>query len=348
MKDHYTLRQAEGGIFACINSGKGFLCHYGEVLKKTKYTYCIKGGPGTGKSYLMRDIAKKAEEAGERVTRIFCSSDPDSLDGILLPDRELAVIDATSPHDTEPALPGITGELTDLGIFLDKGKLHEHKKDILEFSRKKKSLYGDVFSFLIAANSVAKVQKNLLLSVLSNETVSSEAARLLPEGNDAPYRQIRQTSGIGMRGAVRLDESKSSHKLLTVLPHYGEEYLFLDAVKTAAEKGGVSFFYSLDPVCLLPDSIFFEESRLLIRVGNKCGSENETVYETKDLFPSRSDVKKELRGLSDEIGKLTEKAIKKCFALSEYHFALESIYSDAMDFEGVYKLKERLFDTLFA
>ena len=70
--------------------------------------YLIKSGPGCGKSTLMKRLARTAEQQGETVERVHCASDPDSLDGVILPARHKAIVDATAPHVMEPDAPART------------------------------------------------------------------------------------------------------------------------------------------------------------------------------------------------------------------------------------------------
>ena len=65
--------------------------------------YLIKSGPGCGKSTMMKQLAQLS--AGP-VQRIHCSSDPDSLDGVVFCDKNAAILDATAPHTLEPLAPG--------------------------------------------------------------------------------------------------------------------------------------------------------------------------------------------------------------------------------------------------
>ena len=90
-------------FFAAANSGRGFVSFYGEIFNtdKIKRRFLIKGGPGTGKSTLMRRIAESACRKGEQVCLYRCSSDPSSLDGVII-NGEVAVIDSTAPHTVEP------------------------------------------------------------------------------------------------------------------------------------------------------------------------------------------------------------------------------------------------------
>ena len=106
MTEEYKLQNGEGGCFACINSGQGFRSYFDTFLGKMQYVYVIKGGPGTGKSGFMRRIRKEAQKRGEESLPIFCSSDPESLDGLILKERRIAFVDGTSPHVQEPAQPG--------------------------------------------------------------------------------------------------------------------------------------------------------------------------------------------------------------------------------------------------
>ena len=86
--------------FLGANSPQGFYSLYPELLapEQASVIYILKGGPGCGKSTLMRQVAARAEEEGETVEYILCSGDPDSLDAVLLPGRRAALVDGTAPH----------------------------------------------------------------------------------------------------------------------------------------------------------------------------------------------------------------------------------------------------------
>lgn len=60
--------------------------------------YIIKSGPGTGKNTLMRAVMRAMTDRGLEVEAIHCSSDPHSLDGVLVPALKAGIIDGTAPH----------------------------------------------------------------------------------------------------------------------------------------------------------------------------------------------------------------------------------------------------------
>lgn len=90
--------------FLGANSPAGFYSLYSELLppETANAIYILKGGPGCGKSTLMRRVAQQAAQAGEAVEYILCSGDPDSLDAVVLPRLGAALVDGTAPHAAAP------------------------------------------------------------------------------------------------------------------------------------------------------------------------------------------------------------------------------------------------------
>lgn len=87
-------------FFVGANSGEGFRNLFSEMVDvEDTYDFMVlKGGPGVGKNTFMREIGRAMEEAGTPVEYLWCSGDPDSLDGVVLPELRCAIADGTSPH----------------------------------------------------------------------------------------------------------------------------------------------------------------------------------------------------------------------------------------------------------
>ena len=75
--------------FLGANSPTGFYSLYDHLLppEQARAIYILKGGPGCGKSTLMRKVAAWAQEAGLETEYILCSGDPDSLDAVVFPQK---------------------------------------------------------------------------------------------------------------------------------------------------------------------------------------------------------------------------------------------------------------------
>ena len=56
-------------------------------IKQKKYSVS-KGGPAPGKSTIMKEIGEYFIDNGEDVDFLWCSSDPDSLDGVVIKNRK--------------------------------------------------------------------------------------------------------------------------------------------------------------------------------------------------------------------------------------------------------------------
>ena len=90
--------------FLGANSPAGFYSLYDQLIDPAEAdaVFILKGGPGCGKSTLMRQVARRMEEAGLETEYILCSGDPESLDALLLPQLGVALVDGTAPHGTAP------------------------------------------------------------------------------------------------------------------------------------------------------------------------------------------------------------------------------------------------------
>ena len=86
--------------FLGANTAGGFVSRFDQLHtdRRVKKLVILKGGPGCGKSTFMKKLRATAAELGADTECYPCSSDPASLDGILIPAAGLAIVDGTAPH----------------------------------------------------------------------------------------------------------------------------------------------------------------------------------------------------------------------------------------------------------
>lgn len=138
--------------FLGANSRHGFYSYYHEFCDPANgnFLWVIKGGPGCGKSSFMRRIGDAAERAGLAVEYVLCSGDPDSLDGIYLPELKTGYVDGTAPHVIEPNYPAAGGAYLNLGQFYDTLALRERLADIASLCARCQTLYRSAYEALAA------------------------------------------------------------------------------------------------------------------------------------------------------------------------------------------------------
>jgi len=328
--------------FAASNSYLGFVSYFDEIFSPEQYEriYIIKGGPGTGKSSFMKKIHN--ELSGRIDTElIFCSSDTNSLDGVILKkdDKRVALLDGTAPHSADTKLPGAVDELLNLGDFWESAFISAKRDKIRDLCDEKSKAYSTAYSYLKIAGECQKfIDKESLETYDSIE--GKRLARKLCESYFGSLsngkRKTRLISAFGKDGEVSLDLCpKICDKNIFIdktLPFF--RFLIKDIAEAFAALGtDITVFPSaldgsrLDGILLSNEKIF---------IGGIDGGEainTDKLYKKSKLGNERLRVARELSDFS--LGE----AVRWFGIASELHFELENIYSGCMNFE----LVDRIF-----
>ncbi|MEC2072284.1 PRK06851 family protein [Alkalihalophilus marmarensis] len=141
--------------YAGGNTAKGFYSLYDSAIDGLDRLFILKGGPGTGKSTLMKAIGQEMVDKGMDIEFLHCSSDTNSIDGIIVPAYKIGIVDGTAPHVIEPKAPGVIEEYVNLGVAWDTEKLMPHKEEILALTKKISHAFHtayDTFSEALSAH----------------------------------------------------------------------------------------------------------------------------------------------------------------------------------------------------
>lgn len=328
-------------FFAAANSGKGFVSFYGEIFNAPaiERRYLIKGGPGTGKSTFMRRIAEEAESSGMSVERYRCSSDPASLDGIIINGR-VAVIDSTAPHAEEAELVGARDVLVDLGEFWDSDRLYADRDKIKALTEKKKRAYALAYRFLSSAMQSDIASREIMMPYIDKKRLVRLAKRLTRNiSSDGGYKcKTGLSKAIGMSGRCTLDTYlRLAKKTVYIEEHYGIGYLALFEICEEARRKGCRIGISCEP--LSPDfldSVFFEESKTLFILCEPRKRGAISLRRILDISSLSKREKNELKAKSRNAKRISEAlvlaATDELKVAGEAHFGLEKIYRSNMDF----------------
>lgn len=143
-------------VFPGGNTYKGFYSFYDQILgqKEAKRIIVIKGGPGVGKSSFMKKLGESMLDLGFDVEFHHCSSDNNSIDGVVFPKIGVALIDGTAPHVVDPKNPGGVDEIIHLGDFWDEDKMIENKFDIIKDNTEVGRNFKRAYGYLAAAKGL--------------------------------------------------------------------------------------------------------------------------------------------------------------------------------------------------
>lgn len=116
--------------FGSGNTARGFYSLLGSNLQGLERLYILNGGPGIGKSSLMKAIGKEWAEEGYNLEYIHCSSNNESIDGVIIPSLKVGIVDGIAPHVIEPEAFGVIEKYVNLGEAWDSEALAGYEEEI--------------------------------------------------------------------------------------------------------------------------------------------------------------------------------------------------------------------------
>jgi len=343
--------------FLGANAPGGFYSLYHELLPapKAEGIYILKGGAGCGKSSFMRRVARHAGAEGLDTVLIPCSGDPDSLDGVILPQRGVALVDGTAPHVVEPEYPGVVERYVNLGDCYDCEGLRPHRAEIIAATKGYKAHYKRVYRCLEAAGQLRRDSRELLLTPALAQRMARRAAGII-------QREVKKSGG----GAGEV-----THRFLTAVTHKGRVALWdtafaqakrvyeladghqlahemLSPILTAAAAAGWDAVACPDPmaperlahlilpglslafVSTLPGDSLPQRPYRRLRLD---------AMADRDLYKAS---RARLRFSQKVAAALEEEAVAGLRQAKAAHDALEALYNPHVDFERVYAMADEL------
>jgi len=343
--------------FLGANSPNGFYSLYDQLIDpaQAEDILILKGGPGCGKSSLMRRVGRAAEERGLAVEYIVCSGDPDSLDAVILPQLGAAIVDGTAPHVVEPKYPGVVERYVNLGDCYDKAALSKIRGDIIASMQGYQDCYGRAYRCLTASAQIGEDMRALLETPALDAKMVKRArgilGRELKKTGTEPGRAVQRfLGGITWKGVLCYFDTADAQckRIYELSDTYGLAHTLLTQLAAGAMAAGHDVVVCPSP--LFPDRMehLIIPSRSLAFVSTNAA----LPYEKRRYRRIRLDAmvdpellrrnKARLKFSRKVSAALMDEAVESLAQAKTMHDALESLYNPHVDFERVYRMADEI------
>ena len=344
--------------FLGANSPQGFYSLYDQLIDRdiARAVYILKGGPGCGKSTLMRAVASRAEQAELPVEYILCSGDPDSLDGVILPTLGVALVDGTAPHVVEPKLPGAVDHYVNLEPCYNAATLAPLRGQLKAGFAGYKECYQQAYGNLAAAAQVRQDVRAILQSDPLRSAMQKRAngilSREVHRKKGAPMGRVRQRflSGMTCQGNLHLWDTAFTQcpRVYHLCDRYGMGHEMLSLLLTGIQRSGYDVVACPSPMAPMRLEAVLAPSLKLAFLA--CPGDTPlpaTPYRRVHIDAMLdSTLLREHRGrlrLSERIANQLETTATGCLAQAKaMHDELEQLYHPHVDFQQVTRTAEEI------
>ncbi|MBP3580577.1 MAG: hypothetical protein J6K12_04950 [Clostridia bacterium] len=353
--------------FAAANTAMGFKSYFPYIfnIEDCDKLYILKGGPGVGKSTFMKKVGQFCENKGLNVEYYRCSSDPDSLDGIVIKELKIAIADGTSPHSIEASLAGAYEEIIDLGKAWDTEDLFCKRGKLQMLSKEKKHCYENAYEILYTCRHIKGILSEMCKSHILHEKAEKSVQRLaksvLSKKNVCKGEEkIRLINALSCKGKIHLCSFEDKAKMCVFIKEskkaYGLGVYYITKLYEVAKKRGAEMLVSFSPFdTSFVDGLYFVNEKISVTLysdelvslcdksAKKCRIINSDVF--MDL-KAMSQTKKERKFYEKLILSLEEKALAQLEQAGKVHLYLESVYSKSTNYSVVEKALEEFLENL--
>lgn len=369
----------ERHYFPGNNTPQGFFSYYKYILgqREANRIICIKGGPGTGKSTFMKRIGERFAKLGEDIDYLHCSADEDSLDGVILKNRRIALIDGTSPHITDPVTPGAVDKIINLGEFWNEEGIALNKDEIIDLNEDYSGWYRIAYNYLNAAKSVFKSLEEIYYKAVEDSEIYRVVADIVTSEYGEypiclrPGRQKKFFAGAitpgGLVNYLRSLLDNIQKVYLVSVPEGFSNQSFMEVLKEGAVYRGFDtevFYCPMGPDEKIDHIIVPQLSLAFITVNEYHDLEPWELFDEEEDSEERekeltlidiSDYMKQhvleentllMAELKEEYEILLGRAIKALECARKAHMKVESMYIPNMNFTRISALSDEVFEEL--
>lgn len=338
-------------LFPGGNTSNGSFNYFNYMIpENVNRIFCLKGGPGVGKSSFMKKIAKEFIDNGYDVELHHCPSDPSSLDGLVIKKLGVVLLDGTSPHIVDPKNPGAIDEIINFGEYWDLDGLEKNRNKIVECGKDISSSFRRAYRYLKASEpiyyDIEEKYTNCMdfgkLNLLTDKFIEDLFKAYKSTGE---YKKERHLFGTAITPEGHLDYTDSILKEAKVVYYLDGEIgtgktTFLTKVyNKAIEKGMYVEVYHYPLIKEKIETVYIKDLEVGITVSNLFKKENNidlNKYLNKEKLSAYEEEINYDKKVLDEFINYAILNLKKA---KSKHDIIESYYVPNMRFNEVEDLK---------
>lgn len=350
--------------FLGANSPSGFVSRFDNLYAPEAgwFAYILKGGPGTGKSTLMKRVAKYAAEKKVKTELIYCSSDPHSLDAVIFPEKKVCIADGTAPHTLDPVYPGACEKIINLGECWDDAGLVKQRSEIIATTKKNAIFHQRSQRYLAAFGLLDRDINKVVQQSLDAQKLYGYAERLSKKifatSSDVCGKEnIRFLSAITPEGIVTFEENLLAYNQRYLIDdeHGPASTAILSIIKDKALLSGLDVITCYSPSAPLSkiDCLMLPEISACFAVSNTWHPLHE-MNATKRIHTKRFLNSEELSSRYQRLKfnrrvarELLSEATDNLKKAKDVHDQLEKLYISCMDYKKLDKIAQGLVSSIF-
>lgn len=356
-------------MFPGGNTCLGFYSFYDYMVSASvERKIVLKGGPGVGKSTFMKKLGQDFAQKGWDIEYHWCSSDNESLDGVVVGNQQFCILDGTAPHVVDPRFPGAVDEIINLGKYWKREIIRRNRSPIISISENISRCFNRAYLRLKEAGLAYEEWKSYYEEARDMEAINRNILALIRDfipGSVSPSGKPRHLfagaitpDGLITKAGSIINEDCNIYAVKGS-PGSGINFLFDHAlhILTLQNIYAEIFHNPFDPreidIIILPEynAALLDISANIFNYSNDLPAIKYKRWLDFDQFSQKSIIDpyaKQVFSARNRFDSGIKEAVAFISTAKRYHDDLEAYYVPAMDFESINQLRQDITEELLA